>query len=60
MPNYELKCTACEHRFEFLKIRRDEKIPNKCPKCGKKKVEKIFSQKTSFVLKGGGWYKDGY
>lgn len=30
-----------------------------CPKCKKRKVEKLISQ-TSFQLKGGGWYSDLY
>jgi predicted nucleic acid-binding Zn ribbon protein len=30
-----------------------------CPKCKKRKVEKLISQ-TAFLLKGGGWYKDLY
>jgi len=29
-----------------------------CPECGSK-ARRIMSQ-TSFTLKGGGWYKDGY
>ena len=30
-----------------------------CPKCKKRKVEKLISH-TSFQLKGGGWYSDLY
>lgn len=30
----------------------------KCPKCGK--IAKRIISQTSFTLKGGGWYKDGY
>jgi predicted nucleic acid-binding Zn ribbon protein len=30
-----------------------------CPTCGDDHVRKLISQ-TSFVLKGGGWYKDHY
>ena len=30
-----------------------------CPKCKGRKVTKLISQ-TSFVLKGSGWYADGY
>jgi len=29
-----------------------------CPKCGDT-ADRVISQ-TSFTLKGGGWYKDGY
>lgn len=31
----------------------------KCPECGKNKAQKLISN-TSFVLKGSGWYSDGY
>lgn len=30
-----------------------------CPKCKKRKVDKLISH-TSFQLKGGGWYSDLY
>lgn len=33
--------------------------PPACTACGDASVERKVSQ-TSFVLKGGGWYKDGY
>jgi predicted nucleic acid-binding Zn ribbon protein len=36
-----------------------EAAPKKCAKCKKGKMEKIFSR-TSFQLKGGGWYATDY
>lgn len=30
-----------------------------CPKCGKKKVQRLISG-GNFILKGGGWYADLY
>ncbi len=57
MPIYEYQCKACKHTFElFQKI--SDKPEGKCPKCGEP-ASRIISQ-TSFSLKGGGWYKDGY
>tara|TARA_R110000772_G_scaffold54450_3_gene124331 strand:- start:868 stop:1011 length:144 start_codon:yes stop_codon:yes gene_type:complete len=38
-------------------MKLDEQQPT-CPQC-KSPVEKLVSQ-GSFVLKGSGWYKDGY
>ena len=38
--------------------RISDKPESKCPNCGKE-IKRIISQ-TSFALKGGGWYKDGY
>jgi putative FmdB family regulatory protein len=58
MPIYEYECQACGHRFEEWQKMADEPI-KVCPKCKKRKVEKLISQ-TSFHLKGGGWYSDLY
>jgi predicted nucleic acid-binding Zn ribbon protein len=33
--------------------------PKKCDGCGAKKLSKVVSR-TSFQLKGGGWYSDLY
>ncbi len=58
MPIYEYECTACNHHFEEWQKMSDPPV-SVCPKCKKKKVQKLISQ-TSFQLKGGGWYSDLY
>jgi putative FmdB family regulatory protein len=58
MPVYEYQCTACHHEFE-REQRISEAAIKKCPKCGKAKAKRLISR-TSFVLKGGGWYGDLY
>ena len=58
MPVYEYRCNACGHEFEETQKMADEPIRT-CPKCKKKKVERLISL-TSFHLKGGGWYSDLY
>lgn len=58
MPVYEYQCTACQHEFEREQRISEDPI-KKCPKCGKQKVKRLISR-TSFVLKGGGWYGDLY
>lgn len=58
MPIYEYVCEKCGHHLEIMQKMNDEPLA-KCPKCGKKALEKIFSQ-TSFQLKGGGWYVSDY
>ena len=60
MPIYDYLCGACEHEFTFTKIKSDEKLPTNCPKCESDKIQKQISKKTRFILKGKGWYKDGY
>jgi putative FmdB family regulatory protein len=58
MPIYEYHCTACDHTFEEWQKITDPPV-QKCPKCSKKKVEKMISA-TSFALKGSGWYATDY
>jgi len=58
MPIYEYACAACGHEFEEWQKMSDAPVRT-CPKCKKKKVERLIS-KTAFQLKGGGWYADLY
>jgi putative FmdB family regulatory protein len=58
MPVYEYQCAACGHEFEREQRISEDPI-KKCPSCGKQKVKRLISR-TSFVLKGGGWYGDLY
>ncbi len=55
MPVYEFKCHNGTITEKFVKIGT---IEIECPKCHKK-AKKIMSL-CAFVLKGGGWYADGY
>jgi putative FmdB family regulatory protein len=58
MPIYEYQCTACGHEFEEWQKMSDKPI-KKCPVCEARKVQRLVSV-SSFHLKGGGWYRDGY
>ena len=58
MPTYEYMCEKCEHEFE-REQRISEPPVKTCPECRSRKVKKLISR-TSFVLKGGGWYSDLY
>jgi putative FmdB family regulatory protein len=58
MPVYEYSCKACGHEFEREQRISDAPI-KKCPSCGALKARRLISR-TSFVLKGGGWYNDLY
>jgi putative FmdB family regulatory protein len=58
MPIYEYQCSACDHEFEREQRISEDPI-KKCPACGKLKAKRLISR-TSFVLKGGGWYGDLY
>lgn len=58
MPVYEYACQKCGHEFEEWQKISDPPV-SVCPKCKAKKVERLISR-TSFQLKGGGWYGDLY
>ena len=57
MPIYEYKCKKCRHEFEELRG-YDDPAPS-CEKCEAKETAKLISR-TSFALKGHGWFKDHY
>ena len=58
MPVYEYACQQCGHEFEEWQKMSDPPV-KVCPKCHAEKVERLISR-TSFQLKGGGWYGDLY
>lgn len=58
MPIYEYACGKCEHEFEVEQRMSDPPVKT-CPECRSRKVKRLISR-TSFVLKGSGWYSDLY
>jgi len=54
MPIYEYRCERCGYEVEELVKDSDEAVY--CPKCGKQMTRKISV--STFVLKGGGWYRN--
>lgn len=57
MPIYEYECTSCCNVFEVFQ-RMTENPLTACPDCTGA-VKKLVSR-SSFQLKGTGWYADGY
>jgi putative FmdB family regulatory protein len=56
---YEYLCSDCQHAWE-----EEQSISapatEKCPNCGKLSAQRQVSGGVGFILKGGGWYADGY
>ncbi len=57
MPVYEYECKDCDKVYEVKQKIADEPLKT-CPVC-EAPVKKLMSM-SSFQLKGGGWYADGY
>lgn len=64
MPTHNYQCKKCKEKYEVFytsigAVDREEPV-EKCPSCKSKQKKRLFSPCTSFVLKGKGWYRDGY
>ena len=59
MPTYEYQCDACEHNFDEFQSIKDEPL-KKCPKCGKKKLRRVFGAGAAILFKGSGFYETDY
>lgn len=57
MPVYEYECKECQTVLEVQQKIADPPLVS-CPEC-EGPVKKLMSM-SSFQLKGGGWYADGY
>ena len=57
MPIYEYVCEKCGSRLEIIQ-RVGDAPPKRCRKC-RGKLQKAVSR-TSFQLKGSGWYATDY
>ncbi len=58
MPIYEFECKNCGSVCELM-MKISDPHPESCPSCGKDQLQKIMSR-TSFVLKGQGWYETDF
>lgn len=58
MPIYEYECPACGHVFEEWGKASEAHKEEPCPRCGTLSPRVI--SRTSFVLKGDGWYVSDY
>ena len=54
MPIYIYECDKCKGTLKVL-----QKMSDPPPECCGKPAKKVMGR-SSFVLKGGGWFRDGY
>lgn len=56
MPIYEYECPECGAQQTLQRPIADRDKDVLCHG----KMKRVISRGTGFLLKGGGWYKDGY
>jgi putative FmdB family regulatory protein len=59
MPTYEYQCDACQHNFDEFQQFSDKQL-KKCPKCGKRKLRRIFGTGSAVIFKGSGFHQTDY
>ena len=59
MPTYDYRCNACGHEFEEFQS-FSEKVLVTCPKCKKKKLQRLFGTGSAILFKGSGFYETDY
>ena len=61
MPIYEYACKKCDGEFEISQRITDEPLKRYlCPHCGKRTAVAKLISRSSFHLKGSGWYATDY
>lgn len=65
MPMYDVECDVCGKTTEtMIKLKDIDKvkvgIPCSCTADCKGRMYRIINKTGTFILKGRGWYKDGY
>lgn len=58
MPTYEYECEKCNRTFEAEQRITDQPLDECIVGACKGRVRRLI-QRTSFSLKGGGWFKTG-
>jgi putative FmdB family regulatory protein len=59
MPTYDYECSGCGHTFDELQTFSDPPL-TKCPKCKKKKLNRLFGGGGAILFKGSGFYETDY
>jgi len=59
MPTYDYQCKDCGYKFEKFQPITAPTL-RKCPKCGKKKLQRLLGTGAGVIFKGNGFYQTDY
>lgn len=59
MPTYDYVCPDCGHRFEAFHGMTEPTL-KRCPKCGRKSLERLIGRGAGVLFKGSGFYQTDY
>jgi putative FmdB family regulatory protein len=59
MPTYEYLCRGCGHGFDEFQMMSDKPLV-KCPKCGKRRLQRLLGTGAGIIFKGSGFYETDY
>lgn len=59
MPTYDYECISCDHTFEMFQQITEKPIKS-CPKCNKRKVQRLIGTGGAVIFKGSGFYQTDY
>jgi len=59
MPTYEYRCEACGHQFEHFQSISSPRL-EVCPKCSKKRLNRLIGTGGGVIFKGSGFYQTDY
>jgi len=59
MPTYAYQCRDCGYYFEEFQTMTEEPLIQ-CPKCGKRRLQRLIGPGNGFIFKGSGFYATDY
>jgi len=59
VPTYDYECAACGHTFEEFQMISAKPLRT-CPKCKKRKLQRLIGTGAAVIFKGSGFYQTDY
>ena len=57
MPRYDYECKNCEEVIEIVHSIKLDHTNKPCPKCGKRKLQKLVNSGVNIIFKGDGFWR---